>query len=110
MSAQSDLYRLACAIEQLKSQGWVNAVVADEEWVPDVLCSEYAGVPASLVRKSELQRQYTEQGKQSAPVDFIVTGDSRVVGEVRDARELRYAIRKQHAGWYVLTLMPEATA
>ncbi|MCU6244338.1 DUF2913 family protein, partial [Enterobacter asburiae] len=72
---QSDLFRLTHAIEHLKSQGWVNAVVADEEWVPETLSAEYADVSALLVRKSELQRHFTEQGQQSAPVDFIVVGD-----------------------------------
>lgn len=37
VSQQSDLFRLTHAIEYLKSQGWVNAVVTDEEWVPDTL-------------------------------------------------------------------------
>lgn len=32
VSAQSDLYRLTYAIEQLKSQGWVNVVVSDGDW------------------------------------------------------------------------------
>lgn len=37
VSAQSDLYRLTYAIEQLKSQGWVNALVSDEDWDNDAL-------------------------------------------------------------------------
>lgn len=68
--------------------------------------TEYADVSALLVRKSELQRHFTEEGKQSAPVDFIVVGDSRVVSDALDARELRYAIREQHAGWCLLSLLP----
>lgn len=103
---QSDLFRLTHAIEYLRSQGWVNAVVTDEEWVPVSLYTEYADVSALLVRKSELQRHFTEEGKQSAPVDFIVVGDSRVVSDALDARELRYAIREQHAGWCLLSLLP----
>ena len=61
------------------------------------------------MRKSELQRHFTEEGQQSAPVDFIVVGDCRVVGvvgDVLDALKLRYAIREQHAGWYLLSLLP----
>ncbi|EOF4924409.1 DUF2913 family protein [Salmonella enterica subsp. enterica serovar Montevideo] len=103
---QSDLYRLTYAIEQLKSQGWVNAVVADEEWVPESLYTEYANASALLVRKSELHRHFNEQGQQSAPVDFIVIGDYCVVGDVLDARELRYTTGEQHAGWCILALVP----
>ncbi len=106
VTQQSDLFRLTHAIEYLKSQGWVNAVVADEEWVPDTLFAEYANTSALLVRKSELQRHYTEQGQQSAPVDFIVVGDSRVVSDALDARALRYAIPDQHADWCLLSLLP----
>lgn len=103
---QSDLFRLTHAIEYLRSQGWVNAVVTYEEWVPGALYAEYANVSALLVKKSELQRHFTEEGKQSAPVDFIVVGDSRVVSDALVARELRYAIREQHAGWCLLSLLP----
>lgn len=110
VSQQSDLFRLTHAIENLKSQGWVNAVVADEEWVPETLYTEYANTSALLVRKSELQRHFNEQGQQTAPVAFIVAGDSRVVGEAFDARELRYAPGEQHAGGCMLSLLPVADA
>ncbi|MGC6031561.1 DUF2913 family protein [Enterobacter kobei] len=55
---QSDLFRLTHAIEYLRSQGWVSAVVTDEEWVPGALYAEYSDVSALLVRKSELQRHF----------------------------------------------------
>jgi len=110
LTQQSDLFRLTHAIEYLRSQGWVNAVVTDEEWVPGSLYAEYADVSALLVRKSELQRHFTEEGKQSAPVDFMVVGDCRVVGDVLDARELRYTMSEQHAGWRLLSLLPSVEA
>lgn len=108
VSAQSDLYRLTYALEQLKSQGWDSAVVADDEWIPEMLYEEYADVPVLLVRKSELQHHFTLQGRQSAPVNFMVAGDSGVVGNVFDVRELRYAIREHHTGWCILALLPAA--
>jgi hypothetical protein len=106
LSQQSDLLRLTQAIETLKSQGWINAVVADDEWAPEALYAGYADVAALLVRKSDLQRHFTEEAQQSAPVDFIVVGDSRRVGDVFDARALRYMLREQHTGWCILTLVP----
>lgn len=108
VTQQSDLFRLTHAIEYLRSQGWINAVVSDEEWEPAFLYAEYAGVSALLVRKSELQRHFTEEGQQSAPVDFIVVGDSRVVGDALDARALCYTVGEQHAGWCLLSLLPAA--
>ena len=110
VTQQSDLFRLTHAIEYLRSQGWVNAVVADEEWVPESLCAEYADVPALLVRKSELQRHFNEQGQQTAPVEFVVAGEVRVVGDAFEARELRYAPGEQRAGGCLLSLLPVAGA
>ncbi|WP_149330570.1 MULTISPECIES: DUF2913 family protein [Citrobacter] len=110
LAQQSDLFRLTHAIEYLRSQGWVNAVVTDDEWGPASLYAEYADVSALLVRKSELQRHFTEQGQQSAPVDFIVVGDSRGVEEAFDARDLCYATGEQHTGWCLLSLLPAAGA
>jgi len=108
LAQQSDLFRLTHAIEYLRAQGWVNAVVSDEEWLPESLYAEYADVYALLVRKSELQRHFTEQGQQSAPVEFIVVGDTRVAGDAFEARELRYTTGEQHAGWCLLSLLPAA--
>lgn len=108
VTQQSDLFRLTHAIEYLRTQGWVNAVVSDEEWLPESLCAEYADVSALLVRKSELQRHFTEEGKQSAPVDFIVIGDRRVVSEALDERGLSYMTGEQHAGGCLLSLLPSA--
>lgn len=50
LAHQSDLFRLTLAIEYLKAQGWVNAVVSDEEWEPGALYTEYADVSALLVK------------------------------------------------------------
>ncbi|WP_373225136.1 DUF2913 family protein [Enterobacter cloacae complex sp. ESBL7] len=110
LAQQSDLFRLTHAIEYLRAEGWVNAVVTDDEWVPESLYAEYADVSALLVRKSELQRHFTEQGQQSAPVEFIVVGDTRVAGDAFDTRELRYTTGELHAGWCLLSLLSSADA
>ena len=49
VSAQSDLYRLTYAIEQLKSRGWVNAAVSDRDWDNETLLAlEYSDANALL--------------------------------------------------------------
>jgi hypothetical protein len=76
VSAQSDLYRLTYAIEQLKSQGWVNAAVSDEDWDNDApLLQEYSDIAALLVKKSALTQGFSDEGKLIAPIEFFVTGD-----------------------------------
>lgn len=75
VSAQSDLYRLTYAIEQLKSQGWVNAVVSDGDWNSEILTEEYNNTDALLVRKSALIHGFSDEGKLVAPVEFLVVGN-----------------------------------
>lgn len=76
VSAQSDLYRLTYTIEQLKSQGWLNAVVSDEDWGNEaLLVQEYSDADALLVRKSALTCGFSDEGKLVAPVEFLVTGE-----------------------------------
>ncbi|OVZ92741.1 hypothetical protein CBW53_22365 [Yersinia frederiksenii] len=75
VSAQSDLYRLTYAIEQLKSQGWVNAVVSGRGWDSEGLAEEYSDTDALLVRKSALTHGFSDGGKLIAPIEFIVVGD-----------------------------------
>jgi Protein of unknown function (DUF2913). len=73
--AQSDLYQLTYVIEQLKSQGWVNAVISDEEWGSKALVEEYNGTHALLVRKSALSDGFSDNGKLAGPIEFLITGD-----------------------------------
>lgn len=73
--AQSDLYRLTYAIEQLKSQGWINAVVSDDDWDEKSLGEEYGDSAALLVKKSALTRGFSDDGKLVEPVEFKVVGD-----------------------------------
>ncbi|EIY0669872.1 DUF2913 family protein [Salmonella enterica] len=74
--AQSDLYRLTYAIEQLKSRGWVNAAVSDGEWDNEaLLVQEYGDTDALLVRKSALTHGFSNEGKLVAPVEFLIIGD-----------------------------------
>lgn len=75
VTAQSDLYRLTYVIEQLKSEGWVNAVVSDREWGTEALTEEYRDIDALLVRESALTDGFSNEGKLVAPVEFQVTGN-----------------------------------
>ncbi|MGX5076473.1 DUF2913 family protein [Enterobacter mori] len=89
VSAQSDLYRLTYAIEQLKSQGWVNAVVSDGDWGNEaLLVQEYSDTDALLVRKSALTGGFSDEGKLIAPVEFLVTGNLSTCAEVFQAHAL----------------------
>lgn len=89
VSAQSDLYRLTYAIEQLKSHGWINAVVSDGDWDNEaLLVQEYSDTDALLVRKSALTGGFSDEGKLVASVEFLVTGNLSACTEVFQAHAL----------------------
>lgn len=89
VSTQSDLYRLTYAIEQLKSQGWVNVAVSDGDWDNDaLLVQEYSDTDALLVRKSALTSGFSDEGKLVAPVEFLVTRNLSACAEVFQAHAL----------------------
>ncbi|EAW1058486.1 DUF2913 family protein, partial [Salmonella enterica] len=76
VSVQSDLYQLTYAIEQLKPQGWVKAVVSDGDWNNEaLLVQEYSDTNALLVKKPALTHGFSDEGKLIAPIEFLVTDD-----------------------------------
>ncbi|MFL9151024.1 DUF2913 family protein [Escherichia coli] len=87
--AQSDLYRLTCAIKQLKLQGWVNAVVSDGDWDNEtLLVQECSDTDVLLVRKSALIHGFSDEGKLVEPVEFLVTGNLSACLEIFQAYAL----------------------
>ena len=104
---QSDLFRLTFIIETLKAQGWINAVVTDEDWVPSQLQSEYAGQSAFLVCKSELEHGFSEPGKLQALVAFLVMGNTETVTGLLREWSLKYDVDPLHAGGMMVILLPD---
>lgn len=77
----SALQCLMNALAALKSQGWLNAVIDDTEWHPQTLQAEYAETLALLVKKSDLQRQFSHEGMLLGNIVFHVVGEHTVVIE-----------------------------
>lgn len=96
VSVQSDLYRLTYAIEQLKSQGWVNAAVSDDDWNGESLAEEYTDTDALLVKKSALTRGFSDEGKLLIPVEFWVVGDMSTCTDSFQAHALHAVILAPH--------------
>ena len=104
---QSVLFRLTHAIEQLKSHGWINAVVNnDEEWCREALVEEYRDVSALLVKKSDLSRHFSEEGILISTVEFLVMGDDSQFVQAFEHHELNLAILQKQAGWSLIGLQP----
>jgi len=101
---QSALHRLTYAIEKLKTLGWINAVVGDEEWCSDALVAEYKDISALLVRKTELQHHFSEKGKLTASVGMMAVGDADSVIDVFSEYGLAVSVRQHQPGRQLLTL------
>ncbi|MEE4407097.1 DUF2913 family protein [Enterobacter mori] len=106
---QSELHRLAYAIEKLKTLGWINAIVGDEEWCSDNLAAEYKDIPALLMRKTDLQHHFSEKGRLTSTVDMMAVGDADNVIDVFSGYALLVSVRQRQAGWHVLTLCSDQT-
>lgn len=102
LKQQSDLFRLTYAIEALKSQGWLNAVVTDDEWEPAALQAEYAEVPALLVKKSELTLNFSDAGQLLGTVEFLVTGETSVATEAFAQQNLAHRMESLASGCLIV--------
>ncbi|MFG6656232.1 DUF2913 family protein [Scandinavium sp. M-37] len=107
LKEQSDLFRLTYVIEQLRAQGWINAVVSDAEWETKALREEYQGTDALLVRKSQLQAQFSQEGKLVGEVVFLVTGDQNPAEALFCSNGLAFTLASTEDGWYQAILKPE---
>lgn len=107
VNQQSDLFRLTYAIESLKAQSWVNAVVADHEWDIPALLAEYGDISALLVRKSDLVRHFNDEGQLTGRVEFLVKGQPQVVLDAFNARSLLCTVPESPYGWSVVILKPD---
>ncbi|MEZ2603951.1 DUF2913 family protein [Kluyvera intermedia] len=105
---QSDLFRLTYVIEQLRAQGWINAVVTDEEWHSTELLTEYRGSNALLVRKSELQAQFAQDGRLTGEVVFLLTGDRDAAEALFSQHNLKMAFTQREENGCQATLTPQA--
>ncbi|MFG6654896.1 DUF2913 family protein [Scandinavium sp. M-37] len=101
---QSALHRLTYAIEKLKTMGWINAVVGDEEWCSDALVVEYKNIPALLVKQTDLQHHFSEKGRLTSTVDMMAVGDADNVTGVFSEYGLDVSVRQHHPDWHLLTL------
>ncbi|MCS2153228.1 DUF2913 family protein [Scandinavium goeteborgense] len=106
---QSALHRLTYAIEKLKTLGWINEIVGDEEWCSDNLAAEYKDIPALLMRKTDLQHHFSEKGRLTSTVDMMAVGDADNVIDVFSGYALLVSVRQRQAGWHVLTLCSDQT-
>lgn len=76
VQAQTPLFRLTYATEQLKDAGWDSVVSDKTGWEKITAASLIPGaVPAFYVLRSALESGFDESGQLAGCVDFLVAGD-----------------------------------
>ncbi|EKK5267615.1 DUF2913 family protein [Cronobacter dublinensis] len=106
LSYPSDLFRLTQAIQRLKAQNWLNTCVADPEWNIPALTAEYAGSSALLVKKSDLVRCFSEDGRLMGSVTFQARGNIIECINVMQAQGISTEAVEYSDGVNLLILLP----
>ncbi|EID0396788.1 DUF2913 family protein [Salmonella enterica] len=78
--AQTDLFRLTWGLETALSQQWVYHVLSDPEWLRLRRLSINPDVCAVYIAKSALEKAFSEEGEQTAPVPVRITGNVAAFG------------------------------
>ncbi|HBA9100113.1 TPA: DUF2913 family protein [Escherichia coli] len=79
---QTDLFRLTWGLETACSQQWVYHVLSDQEWPRLRRLNSSPNTCAVYIPKSALDRAFSDNGKQTAPVPARITGDVDALGEL----------------------------
>ncbi|EDF5515907.1 DUF2913 family protein [Salmonella enterica] len=77
---QTELFRLTWGLETAKSQQWVYHVLTDPEWCRLRRQSINPDVCAVYISKSALEKAFSDEGKQTAPVPVRITGNGEAFG------------------------------
>lgn len=72
---QTDLFRLTWGLETARSQQWVYHVLSDPEWLRLRRLTLNPDVCAVYIPKTALEKSFSEEGKQTAPVPARITGN-----------------------------------
>lgn len=103
----SGLFRLTSAIAQLKANVWISDTLADNVWNVAVLSTEYRDISALLVRKTELNNHYDDEGNLLECINFLITGDAALAVTVFQKLGLSCKTGERHESWSILILGPD---
>ena len=89
---QTDLFRLTWGLETAKNQQWVYHVLSNPEWLRLRRLNINPDVCAVYLPKSALEKAFSEEGKQAAPVPVRITGNVEAFGVLLASCETRYPV------------------
>lgn len=106
LAEQSELFRLTWVTETLKNQGWKNWILSVTEWASRVQDRFFTAGNGFLVEKMALQRAFDDTGRQTAPVEFRVTGDTGMFLQTFSDVGLNASVTGKSASYDTVMLHP----
>ncbi|HEC8924934.1 TPA: DUF2913 family protein [Salmonella enterica subsp. enterica serovar Stanley] len=105
LEQQSALFRFAYFTETLKSAGWRDILLSQEEW--ESYARDDTVDRAVYTPEAWLHAVFTEQGALVAPLTLRLTGNPEGLVLLLTQYGLRAEQRPDEQGFHVLVLMPE---
>lgn len=106
LASQSTLFRFSCMIDALRTMGWQDYLLSDDEW--DRGWSTTAEISAIYTQKSRLHSSFSEKGTLIMPMEIRLTGDISGVSPLLKQCCLRAETLPAAPGYSSLQLLPDA--
>lgn len=102
LANQSVLFRFTCMIDTLRSMGWKDYLLSDDDWENGWQAG--AEISAVYTQKSQLQRSFTEKGELTTPLELRITGIPDGIFPLLEQCKLRSKNQPSNKGYTVLLL------
>lgn len=108
LASQSTLFRFTCLIDILRTMGWQDHLLSDDEWYS---CWRSGGeISAIYTQKTRLYSSFSEKGKLITPMEIRLTGDISGLPPLLQQCCLRTDTLPAAPGYSSLQLLPDAPA
>lgn len=105
LASQSTLFRFSCMIDTLRTMGWQDYLLSDDEW--DRGWSTGAEISAIYTQKSQLHSSFSEKGTLIMPMEIRLTGDISGLSPLLEQCCLRTETLPAAPGYSSLQLLPD---
>lgn len=102
LASQSTLFRFTCMIDTLRSMGWKDYLLSDDDWKNGWKAG--AEISAIYTQKSQLQLSFTEKGELTTPLELRITGIPDGIFPLLEQCKLRSKKQPSNKGYTVLLL------
>ncbi|EBG2148514.1 DUF2913 family protein [Salmonella enterica] len=106
LASQSTLFRFTCMIDTLRTIGWQDYLLSDDDWQNG--WKSGAQVSAVYTQKSRLHCSFTERGELITPLEIRLTGTPDGIFPLLEQCRLITVEQPSNQGYTVLLLQPDA--